>query len=290
MAKTYTVKYSGHSVEMARSNSTNLVYKVPYSDIKRKCIGFQIPNKFLVYILVGRNDNGRDLIYVGKSKNGIDTRPTAHEDKCKEWTTCYLLTQINERSFFNDGSIQYLEDRINHRIQEVGVYENTTKTTTSGTANDNDIEACDEYLSEAYLMLEILGLDLITNSEEDLAEQDIVKSLSGQGARDSIPDGIYTFSRKIKRYGNRAFHAKMEVKDGQFILKSGSEIAPDTHIGLLPSIEDLRNKSQIESGILQEDIIMSSPSACGEFITGAACNGWKNFRDKNGNLIDDYRK
>ena len=65
---------------------------------------------FVVYILLGKNNNGKDVIYVGKSKNGLKNRPTAHEDKYPNWTVCYILTQFKERTFFNDGSIQYLED------------------------------------------------------------------------------------------------------------------------------------------------------------------------------------
>lgn len=290
MSKKYLVKYNGNSVEMSKPNSTMLVYKIPYSEIKKKKTGFIIPNQFIVYILYGRNDNGKDMIYVGKSKNGIENRPTAHKDKFDNWTTCFILTQFKERSFFNDGTIQYLENELNSRVEEVQIYTNTTKATTPGTANDDDQDDCDEYLDEAYKMLQILGLDLLTNSEEYEAMNDIENAVSDVENRKLIPNGIYTLSRKIKRQNNATFNGKMKVEDGKFILLTGSEIVPDTTPGLLPSIEELRNNTLIENGILQEDVIMDSPSACGEFVIGGSCNGWKNWKNSKNEPINIYRK
>ena len=82
----------------------------------------------------------------------------------------------------------------------------------------------------------------------------------------------------------------MEVKDGSFILKKGSDVSPDVGAGLLPSIETLRNNSKVINGVLDEDISFTSPSACGEFILGASCNGWTNWKTADGEVIDIYRK
>ena len=94
-----------------------------------------------------------------------------------------------------------------------------------------------DYLEEAYNMLEILGLDLITNSEEDVAEHDIEDTLSNADARALVPNGIYKLARKIKRLDNRVFHGTMEVENGVFILKAGSEVTPDEGTGLAPNIQ-----------------------------------------------------
>ena len=288
MNSNYIVKTNGNASEMSKPNSTMLVYKVAYSDLEKGDIGFILPNNFIVYILYGKNNHGKDMIYVGKSKNGIKNRPTAHKDKCRKWTTCYILTQFFERTFFNDGTIQYLEDTLNHRVNETGIYENTTQTTTSGTANRDDIQYCDEYLQEAYKMLNILGLDLYTNSEEDNAESDI------EGERGvtttKVPNGIYYFSRKLKRLNGISLKGKMRVDNNKYILLAGSDVALEAGIGLSPNVDKLRNSADVRNGKLMEDIIMYSPSACGEFIIGSSCNGWTNwFNDKN-EMIDIYRK
>lgn len=283
----YRIKYNDNVVEMTKPNSTMLIYKIPYKNIEKNNLGFVIPNPFIVYILFGRNDAGQDMIYVGKSKNGIKNRPAAHRDKYSQWTTCYVLTQFYERTFFNDGAIQYLEDSLNHRINEQGWYHNTSITTTSGTANKDDEAFCNDYLAEACQMLDILGLDLITNSEEALAREDMEDADSASGH--CVPDGIYYFSRKIKRFGT-TLKGQMRVQGSSYILLAGSDVAIETGAGLTEYIDSLRNQASIENGKLMEDVVMNSPSACASFMIGMAANGWVSWKTEKGEPIDIYRK
>ena len=147
-------------VELSQPNGTVLVYRIPYGLIKNH--GLSILNRFIVYILFAKNTEGKDYIYVGKSKNGLDNRPTAHNDKCSNWEYCYVLTNFKERTYFNDGIIQYLEDQVNKRVNETKRFTNTTINTNKDAANSSDISTCDEFLTIAYDMLNFLGLDLIT--------------------------------------------------------------------------------------------------------------------------------
>lgn len=166
--KKYIIRYnSKNCVELSKPINTTLVYRIPYMNIKNKTHNIDISNRFIVYILYGKNESGKDFLYVGKSKNGIDYRPTAHEDKNIKWNMCYVLTDIKERTILNDGTIQYLEDKICSRINEIDKYVNTTKQTTSGTANHSDMEDCDEFLEESYDMLFTLGLDLFEDEDAD---------------------------------------------------------------------------------------------------------------------------
>ena len=166
MANKYLIKTLNNCVEMIKPNSSILVYKLPYNEVKKEILDVEITNRFIVYILVGKNANNKDIIYVGKSKNGIDNRPTAHEEEGKRWKICYILTTLSEKTFFNDGTIQYIEDQIHQRIKKLKDFENTTKTTISNTVSSYDSEYCDEYIEEVYKMLYVLGLDL--NIEEDI--------------------------------------------------------------------------------------------------------------------------
>lgn len=169
--KKYIIRFNNQGcVELSKPINTILLYRIPYKNIKAKNHGVDISNRFIVYILYGRNAKGKDIIYVGKSKNGIDYRPLAHEDKNESWTMCYVLTDIKERTILNDGTIQYLEDKICNRVNSIDKYINTTSQTTSGTANHSDMEDCDEFMEEAYDMLFTLGLDLYENDETGIIE------------------------------------------------------------------------------------------------------------------------
>lgn len=178
MANKYLIKTNDKNcIEMTRPNSSIIVYKIPYKEMKNRVVDVEILNRFIVYILVGKSSDGKDIIYVGKSKNGIDNRPTSHEGENKNWKTCYVLTTYSERTFFNDGTIMYIEDKIHQRLRSLDLYENTTKATTSETANPFDAEFCDEYIEEVYKMLYILGLDLFPEESEDTAGAVVARSI-----------------------------------------------------------------------------------------------------------------
>ena len=158
-------------LEVTNSTSSILVYRIPYEKIKDRTHGLEIQNRFIVYILHGKNSDGKDYLYVGKSKNGIDNRPTSHEDKYRDWDDCYILTTFKERTFLNDGTIQYIEDAIKQRIDSLNRYIDTTNITNVGTANSAEEEDCDEYLEDVYDRLFIMGLDLHERKAVDDAEE-----------------------------------------------------------------------------------------------------------------------
>lgn len=290
MAKKYTIRYSGHSVEMSKPSSTVLVYKIQYRDLKLKNYGFDIPNQFIVYILFGKNENGKDVVYVGKSKNGVANRPTSHTDKYENWNSCYILTQFKERTFFNDGTIQYLEDKLNKQINKLGTYINTTETTATGTANKSDEEDCDDYLNEAYDMLFILGLDLYNGlREEDSQPIEVFDGNEADSSQYIIPDSCFYISRKLKRNGNRPVNAKMMVQDGKYIVLAGSEICMTETVGVSVGVKAIRNSDYVKQGILQRDVVFDSPSSAASFVIGGSSNGWSDWKTKDGVPIMAYR-
>ena len=183
MAHRYTVRLDDNNcLEVTNSTSSILVYRIPYEKIKNRTHGLEIPNRFIVYILHGKNLNGKDYLYVGKSKNGIDHRPISHEDKYSSWDDCYVLTTFKERTFLNDGTIQYIEDAIKQRIDSLGRFIDTTSVTNVGTANSAEEEDCDEYLEDVYDRLFLMGLDLYERNNPDDAEEELPQGhLTGNG-------------------------------------------------------------------------------------------------------------
>lgn len=283
----YIVRRIGRTVEISEATSSLLVYRIPYQNLYSDASEpIKIKNKFIVYILFGENNDGSDVVYVGKSTNGLKNRPTSHDDKYDNWTYCYVLTQFEERTFFNDGTIQYIEDKVNKRVNDLNHYHNTTKVTNAGTANRFDMEDCDAYLEKAYEMLDVLGLDLLTFSDnEEMREVDTEDS-SAEG----IPDGTYFIHRKVKRWGNRVVNAKIQLTGGKFIILAGSDFCPNEGPGLLDMVRIKRTNAEVSDNKLLEDVVMNTPSAAASFVIGAAANGWFTLRTQDGEPIDIYRK
>ncbi len=195
--KKYNIKFDDKGcVEISKPISTILIYKIPYNNIKSSDFSLDISNRFVVYILFGKNEKGKDIIYVGKSKNGLDSRPTSHEDKNDNWTTCYILTDLKERTILNDGAIQYIEDKICYRVNQIDQFINTTKQTTSGTANHSDMENCKEFLEEVYDMLYVLGLDLNDYSNETYIDEENLKD-SASNKKFEVPKNFKELFKKL---------------------------------------------------------------------------------------------
>lgn len=166
----YTVARTDNGcIEVRSKHNRYLVYRIPYRALKTKQVDIGILNRFVVYILHHANPDGKDELYIGKSKNGIEGRPVSHEEKNIPWTECFILTE-EQGGFFNDGVIQYLEDEICSRFKSSGTYDVQTKVTTSGTANKSDIEDCKIFLRYAYPALETLGLSIppVANADPTL--------------------------------------------------------------------------------------------------------------------------
>lgn len=287
----FIIKREGRSVEISEVNSSILVYRIPYQNLlkDKSTVMKLIKNKFIVYILFGENNQENDVVYVGKSTNGLLNRPTSHKQKFDNWRYCYVLTQFEERTFFNDGIIQYIENEVCKRINDIKHYKNTTELTSNTTANNFDIEDCKAYLEKAYEMLDVLGLDLLTYMEPD---PELVQKQETEDDSQimAIPDGKYTLSRKIKRWGNKTATGEMQVAHGKFIVLTGSTVCPNEGPGLMDSIRIRRENSSISNNILKEDVVFNSPSSAAYFIIGSATNGWFDWKNSEGKPISVYRE
>lgn len=282
--KNYRIKYRGRSVEISKANSTTLVYRIPYLTLLQGGSAFLVDNNFIVYILVSDDKK----IYIGKSMNGLKNRPKSHDDKCNSWKFCYVLTQFKERTFFNDGIIQYIENYLKETVNRLGRFHNTTSKTSSSTANVSDESPCQDYIKEALEMLDAIGLDLIT-TKVDKEDVDIDDDI-GNNDFSVIPNGTYHLCRKIKRIGNKSVSATMKVFDGTFIVMKGSEICLVEGVGMWDAVVEKRNNAIIENGILQEDVAFDSPSGAGAFVIGSTCNGWSNWKCEDGSNLKKFRK
>ena len=98
-----------------------------------------------------------------------------------------------------------------------------------------------------------------------------------------IPDGEDVLNRNIKGFGK--VKGKAIVKNGVFVLLKGS-FCNNIDKKHVPSI---RRNAKIKDNILQEDIICMNPSSAGWVIIGKSNNGWKEWKDLQGNSIEKYR-
>lgn len=100
-----------------------------------------------------------------------------------------------------------------------------------------------------------------------------------------IPNGEYYFGRTPR--GGKLPKATMRVENGKFIVLAGSECTE--YSGKRRAFGALAD-AKIVNGKLLEDVICSSPSTAGVLVRGKETNGWVCWKNKDGELIDVYRK
>lgn len=99
-----------------------------------------------------------------------------------------------------------------------------------------------------------------------------------------IPNGEYYIEQSIKGFGQVS--GTMRVENGKFIVGKGSVCAP-SQVEWNP---EARRNAPISNNVLMEDVVAKSPTTAAWIVLGKRNNGWLMWRDKDGNLLDIYRK
>jgi len=77
----------------------------------------------------------------------------------------------------------------------------------------------------------------------------------------------------------------MVVENGILTLKSGAKCAPLVREN--PPKDVLR--ANVINNVLQEDYVFTSPSTAAYLVVGKNTNGWTDWKNKTGEVIDIYR-
>jgi hypothetical protein len=106
-----------------------------------------------------------------------------------------------------------------------------------------------------------------------------------------LPDGIYTFSSTVKAgNGKEEVHGTLLIENGKLKVLKGAKFSSENKIsdgGYREKRDSLIGK--LENGILIEDCECTSVSMAVTIICGRNRNGWNEWKDPNGNLINTYR-
>lgn len=107
-----------------------------------------------------------------------------------------------------------------------------------------------------------------------------------------LPNGTYTFQRK-KKSDNKVVKATAVIDCGRWTILKGSVLGIVEDAGVSQKAKTMRISMPIDSnGKLLEDTELGecSPSFVGDLIMNQSVNGWMEWKDKDGNPVDIYRK
>lgn len=253
------------------SNWTGKAYKMPRNRVM-DCGDKPDLQYTGVYFLIGRNEDDRELIYIGES-DSILNRLKQHLDK-DYWTECIVL--ISKDDFLNKAHSKYMENRFHQMAltaKRFAVMNTNTPTKTS--MSEADTAELEEFMHNARLIVNILGVK---------AFEPLVES--------SNKNDIETLSLSVA-----GINASGQVTSEGFVVFAGSSICKNPAPSMIKTLArraQLTKEGKIdENNKLEEDILFSSPSAAASFVLGYSVSGpatWKNYQGKTLGVIESTKK
>jgi hypothetical protein len=256
------------------SNWTGKAYKVPRIKIK-DCTDRQDLINPGVYLLFGKNETGKDLVYIGEAESVLK-RLIQHLIQKDFWTEAIVFISKDEN--LNKAHIKYLENRLFELAKTVNRYqiENTSIPTQSSIA-ESDRAEMEEFIENIKILTNTLGHKVFEEKRE-------IKSAQQQAKE--------TFYIKATRGAD----ALGEPTADGFVVFKGSKVADSTVPSLTHNFMRLRDEL-IETGIIKkengvlefsEDHVFSSPSTAAVMVMGRNANGLTEWKLKDGTTLRDF--
>lgn len=254
------------------SNWSGKAYKIPRIKIK-DCTDRDDLTSTGVYLLFGKNDDGKDQVYIGEAES-ILKRLNQQLTQKEFWNEAIIFISKDEN--LNKAHIKYLENRL-HDIAKFAnryIVDNSIIPTQSS-ISESDRAEMEEFIEYIKMLVNTLGHKVFDEKREFKPRQKqetffikSVRSADGQGEPSS---------------------------DG-FVVFKGSKAAATIVNSMTPNFIKLRQKL-IDDGVLinkteyfefSDDYIFSSPSTAAVMIMGRNANGLTEWKNKDGKTLKDF--
>ena len=277
-------------IKCTLANWIGIAYKIPRTSLD-KCKNRTDLKQTGVYFLFGVSDTtGKPVVYVGQAGNrkngeGILNRLLEHKRNPKEdyWTEAVVFTTSNNS--FGPTEISYLENRFCNLAVDAKRYEVKNGNDPSlGNITEEKESELEDFIEYAELMMGTLGHKVFIPYTSPAATA--VAAPDTCSALDNDEPEMY-LSRAIKKSSITVKATGRQTSEGFVVLK-GSIISPDDDNTIPPGVKKLRQASQIDSDhVLQEDVLLGSPSSAAMFVIGKSSNGWTAWKTSDGKTLHD---
>lgn len=248
------------------SNWTGKAYKIPRIKIK-DCIDRKDLISTGVYLLLGKNENNKDLVYIGEAEN-VFTRLNQHLASKDFWNESIVFISKDEN--LNKAHIKYLENRLHEIATTTNRYllENNCIPTQSS-ISESDRAEMEEFLNNILLLVNTLGHKVFEDKRE-------------QSSTNKEKELLYINA-------TRGCEAVGEQTSEGFLVLKGSIVADSITPSLSNSFkifrEDLFKKEIIKDNQFTEDFIFSSPSYAAAIVMGRNANGLTEWKTADGRIL-----
>lgn len=180
----------------------------------------------------------------------------------------------------NKALIRYLENRFVDIARQCKRYLVLTKNTYRNTVmKESQIAVMEEFIDNVRILISVLGYKVLepVNKPATIEEND-----GNEIEKEEIKLHL---ERTVKGIGKIEADG-IRTSEG-FVVLNGSHIAPEDDDTISAGIKEKRNKANIVEGILQEDVLFSSPSGAAMFVVGKSANGLTSWKNADGITLKD---
>jgi hypothetical protein len=254
------------------SNWSGKAYKIPRIKIK-DCTDRDDLSSTGVYLLFGKDDEGKDQVYIGEAES-ILKRLNQQLTQKEFWNEAIIFISKDEN--LNKAHIKYLENRLHDIAKSANRYKvDNSIIPTQSSISESDRAEMEEFIEYIKMLVNTLGHKVFDEKREFKPKQK-QEFFYIKGARNADGQGEPT-------------------SDG-FVVFKGSKAAASIVNSLTPNFIKIRQKLIDESVLIDkvdylefsDDYIFSSPSTASVMILGRNANGLTEWKNKDGKTLKEY--
>lgn len=234
-----------------------------------------------VYFLFCKEDDGSDSVYIGEAEN-VKERLVQHlrdhqaEKEKYYWTTAVVFIGRD----LNKALIRYLENRFVDIARICKRYTVLTKNTYRNTVmKESQIAVMEEFVDNVKILISTLGYKVL-----EPLNKPATNKIGDYGTSEKEELNLY-LERTIKGLGKVEADG-VRTTEG-FVVLQGSHIAAEDDDTIPSVLKEKRRKVSVADGVLQEDVLFSSPSYAAMFVIGKSANGLTSWKDGKGRSLKD---
>ena len=277
-------------IKCTLANWIGIAYKIPRTSLDKCKNRTDLKQTGVYFLFVVSDTTGKSVVYVGQAGNrkngeGILNRLLEHKRNPKEdyWTEAVVFTTSNNS--FGPTEISYLENRFCNLAVAAKRYEVKNGNDPSlGNITEEKESELEDFIEYAELIMGTLGHKVFIPYTSSAVTA--VPAPDTGAVLDNDEPEMY-LSRAIKKSSITVKATGRQTSEGFVVLK-GSIISPDDDNTIPPGVKKLRQASQIDSDhVLQEDVLLGSPSSAAMFVIGKSSNGWTAWKTSDGKTLHD---
>lgn len=254
------------------SNWSGKAYKIPRIKIK-DCTDRDDLTSTGVYLLFGKDDEGKDQVYIGEAES-ILKRLNQQLTQKDFWNEAIIFISKDEN--LNKAHIKYLENRLHDIAKLANRYKiDNSIIPTQSSISESDRAEMEEFIEYIRMLVNTLGHKVFDEKREfkPKQKQEIFFIKAARGA-----------------------DAQGEPTSDGFVVFKNSKAAGTIVNSMTPSFVTLRQKlidqnvllSQGEYFEFTDDYIFSSPSTAAVMVMGRNANGLTEWKQKDGKTLKDF--